>query len=430
MKKTDIVKASLVCLLSATSSYGAGFSLYEGSAAGNADTAGTTAKGGEPGAIYFNPAAITGLPGTQVQIGVTAVAPQDSVTGVNPYTGKSYKQDGREKVWPLPHAYVTHQINNDFWLGLGLFTRAGLGAEFPGDWFGRYNNISAKITTFDVSPVVAWTATDWLSLSAGFTVQYFDIVLKQKIDAAGIAGLRQYNDPSYSPYDVYQELCGDDIGFGADFGIQLKPVEKVNIGVGYHSRITQECEGKADYTKPAAVNAVMPAFFNDTTLNGKVTLPDMVMTAITYDITDDLTVGLGATYTSWSTYEELKINLDAPILPGKTTLKSEKNWSDVMRYTGGLSYKATDAVTLRASYTFDDSPFNKDHLDYIIPADTRHIMAVGAGYKTGNWVYDFSYFYEIIEDADVTPHVASGVYPGEFTDGIAHSVGLSVTRKF
>lgn len=430
MKKTDVVKASLVCLVSASTSYGAGFALYQGSAAGNADSTYGTAKGGEPGSQYLNPASITSVPGTQIQVGMIAVAPQATVEGTNPYTGAQYSQDGKDNIWPIPHAYVTHQLNNDWWLGLGLYTRFGLGSEIEDTWFGRYNSYDAEISSFNISPIVAWKAADWISLSAGLSIQYFDITLKQKIDAAGIAKLRNYNDPSYSPYDIDQELSADSVGFGVDLGVMMNPMDKVNVGLAYHSRIDQACEGEAQYTKPAPVAAMMPSYFNNTSISGDITLPDMIMSAITYDVTEKLTLGLGLTYTAWSTYDELKIDFEDPILPGKTQSISEKDWNDALRYTAGMTYEVDDAVTLRASYTYDDSPFNDANLDYIVPADNRHILAVGAGYKMDNWVFDVCYFYEIIEDKDVPAHVAGGVIPSEFVDGSAHSLGLSVTRKF
>lgn len=432
MKKTDLLKASLICLatVSASTSLGSGFALYQGSAAGNADANYGTAKGGEPGSIYLNPAGITTVPGTQIQVGVIAVAPKATVEGTNPYTGEKYSQDGKENVWPIPHAYVTHQLNDAWWLGLGMYTRFGLGSHFNDKWFGRYNSFSAEITSFNVNPTVAWKAADWISVSAGLSIQYFDITLKQKIDAAGIAKLRNYNDPVYSPYDIYQEMSADDVGVGIDLGVMMNPVDKVNVGIAYHSQIEQNCSGKAEYTKPAPVAAMMPTYFNDTGIAGKVTLPDMIMSAITYDVTEKLTVGLGLTYTAWSTYEELKINFDEPILPGKTQSVSEKDWDDVWRYTVGMTYAYDEALTLRGSYTYDDSPFNNKNLDYIIPADDRHIFAIGAGYKMDQWVFDLCYFYELIEDKNVSAKVASGVMPSKFVDGSAHSLGFSVTRKF
>jgi long-chain fatty acid transport protein len=430
LNKHDLVKASLVFLFGVGSSFGAGFGLYQGSAAGNADSTYGTAKGGEPGSMYLNPAAVTTVPGTQLQLGVITVAPGITYEGHSAYTGERLSQDADDKLWPIPHLYVTHQLNDEWWIGLGAYTRFGLGAKYDEDWFGRYNIYDVSITSFNVGPMVAWKAADWISLSAGLSVQYMDITLKQKIDAAGLGGLRKPNDPAYSPLDVDQNLNADDVGFGFDLGIALKPVDKVNIGIGYHSRIEQDVEGRGKYRKPAPIAAAAPTFFNDTDVFSTVTLPDIVMSAITYDLTDKLTIGLGLTYTAWHTYDELRINFDELHAVGAKSKASEKDWSDAFRYTAGMTYQLDDAITLRASYTFDESPMNERCLDYIVPGSDRHIMAVGAGYSMEDWVFDVFYFYEIVEDQEIAANVPAGVHPSEAVDGFAHSLGFSVTRKF
>lgn len=425
MKTNDLAKASMAVLFAASTSFGAGFALYQGSAAGNADPNYGTAKGGEPGAMYLNPAAVTTVPGTQLQLGLITVAPGITYEGRSVYTGEKLSEDAHDKVWPIPHAYVTHQLNDDWWIGLGMYTRFGLGAEYDQDWFGRYNIYEVSIQSFNVAPMVAWKATDWISLSAGLSVQYFDITLKQKIDAA-----RRTNDPTPFPLDVDQDISGDGVGFGVDLGVMMTPVEKLNIGVGYHSQIKQELDGEAQYKKPAPIAAAAPQLFNNSGISGDVTLPDMLMTAITYDVTDKLTVGLGLTYTAWSTYEELRIKFDSPASIGVKEKASEKDWDDAFRYTAGLTYKLDNAITLRASYTFDESPMNAKHLDYIVPGDDRHIFALGAGYAMKDWVFDIFYFYEMIDDQEIGMNVASGIQPSEAVDGFAHSLGFSVTRKF
>lgn len=425
MKKYDLVKASMAFLFAATTSYGAGFALYQGSAAGNADPTYGTAKGGEPGAMYLNPAAVTTVPGTQLQLGLITVAPGITYEGNSVYTREKLSQDAEDNIWPIPHAYVTHQMGDDLWLGLGMYTRFGLGAQYDQDWFGRYNIYDVSIQSFNVGPMVAWKAADWISLSAGLSVQYFDITIKQKIDAA-----RKTNDPVPSPLDVDLDMNADGVGYGVDLGVMMTPVEKVNVGVAYHSQIKQELDGEAKFTKPAPIAAAAPMLFNNTGIEGDVTLPDMVMSAITYDVTDKLTVGLGLTYTAWSTYDELRIKFDSLGAVGKPETVSPKDWDDAWRYAVGMTYALDEAITLRASYTYDESPMNDDHLDYIVPGDNRHIMAVGAGYKMDPWTFDVFYFYEIVEDQEIAMNPTAGIQPSEAVDGFAHSLGFSVTRKF
>ena len=200
--------AAASALVLAESASGAGFALYEGSARGNVNPSVLTAKGGEASAQYFNPAAITTVPGTQVQAGLTAIVPTADVETVNPYTGERNRSHGDGKVWPIPHFYLSSQLNDELWLGFGIGTRFGLGAEFSETWPGRYSSYKAEILSFDVSPSLAWKVNDRLSVALGLSIRYFDIELAQKIDAAGLNGLRNYNDPSYSPFDVDQNLHG------------------------------------------------------------------------------------------------------------------------------------------------------------------------------------------------------------------------------
>jgi len=215
-----------------------------------------------------------------------------------------------------------------------------------------------------------------------------------------------------------------------NLGVMVNPMDKVNVGLAYHSRIQQKAEGRAKYKKPEPIAAMMPALFNDTDAHGRITLPDMVMSAVTYDVTDKLTVGLGVTYTAWSTYDELKIKFDNPIAPGKSQVTSKKDWDDAWRYTAGATYAYDDALTFRTSYTYDQSPMNDKHLDYLVPGDNRHIMAFNAGYKIESWTIDLFYFYEILESQKIEMDMASGLLPSKSDNAFAHSFGFSVTKAF
>ena len=422
--------AAASAVFAASAAFGAGYSLFEGSARGNVDAPRMIAEGGEPGTLYFNPAAITALTGTQVQVGMTAVMPTAKVETVNPYTGERTTTRGKEKTWPIPAAYVTHQLNGSLWLGLGVFSRFGLGAELRDTWPGRYNSYKAVIESVDVAPTLAWKVNEKLSVSLGLLVRYFDIELAQKIDVAGAAGLRNPNDPSPSPYDVDQNLHGDDVNFGVALGVEFKPVEQVSLGAAYHSRFRFVCHGDADWTKPAAVDAMLPGAFNDTRWRSTNYNPDEFMFGAAWHPAEKWTVSAGAVYTLWSVYEDLEVEFFSPQLMGRDRVQSDKKWSDVWRLMAGLGYKFTENWEVYGGYTFDQSPLNEDHIDYLVPADDRHLFGIGATWNHGAWTCDASYFYEVVADMDVKGRPAAGVFDGKFTDGRAHAVALSLTRRF
>jgi long-chain fatty acid transport protein len=408
----------------------AGFALEEGSARGNVDAAGLTASGGEPGSLYFNAATITELPGTQVELGTSLIKPWADVKTVSPYTGQEAVGHGHSKVWTIPSAYVTHQLNDSLWFGAGLFTRYGLGAKFPVDWAGRYGNYKAEILSFDFSPNMAWKVTDNLSLSAGLSIRYFDIELAQRIDAAGLYGLRNYNDPSYSPYDIDQNLHGDDIQPGVDFGLAWKITDNLDFGAAYHSRIQFKVKGDAKWQKPAAVNAMAPAFFENTSFTSRNYNPDKVMAGLAWGATERLTLSAGFTYTTWHLYDDLVIKLDNDMVPGRRELVSDKQWNDTWRLSTGASYALTDEWAVRAGYTWDQSPINGRYADYLVPGDNRNIFGVGLGWSRGDWAVEGSLFYEYVEDYRVHAAPARGVYDGGYQDAEGYCLALSVTRRF
>ena len=422
--------AAMAAMAAATSASAAGFALEEGSARGNVNPASLMARGGEPGALYFNPAGIVDLPGTQTQIGSSFILPSAHVDTVSPYTGERRRSAGHSQIWTIPSAYLTHQLSDELWFGFGVFTRYGLGANFPRTWPGRYGNYKAEILSLDFAPQLAWKVNDRLSVAAGLSIRYFDIELAQRLDAAGMYGLRSYDDPAYSPFDVDQNLHGDDIHPALDLGLQWKITDTLTFGAAYHSRIQFKVRGDAKWDAPAPVRAMAPTCFQDTPFNSRNYNPDKFMAGLAWDASEKLTLSAGFTFTTWHLYDDLLIKLDREMVPGVSQLSSVKEWHDAWRVSFGGDYALCEEWTLRAGYTWDQSPINGRYADYLVPGDNRHIFAVGAGWKRGLWSVEASYFYELVEDFDVKGRPRNGVYDGKYADAHAHSVAFSVARKF
>ena len=389
-----------------------------------------TAKGGEPGALYFNAAGMTDLPGTQAQIGVTAIRPQAQVKTVSPYDGLTRVGSGHIQLWTLPSAYLTHQLSDELWGGFGVFTRYGLGANFPRTWPGRYGNYKAEILSIDFAPQLAWKATDSLSLSIGFSLRYFDIELAQRLDAAGLYGLRNYDDPAPSPFDVDQNLHGDDLKPALDLGLQWKITDALTFGAAYHSRIQFKVKGDAKWDAPPAVRAIAPGAFQNMPFRSRNYNPDKFMAALAWDASDRLTLSGGFTFTTWHLYDDLLIKLDRDMLPGVNELASVKEWHDAWRVSLGADYALSDAWTLRCGYTWDQSPINGRYADYLVPGDNRDLFAIGLGWTDGTWSVEGSYFFEYVEDYSVKGRPRNGVYDGKYQNANGHAVALSVARAF
>ncbi len=229
MKRWKLAAASLgvIVAFGVQSVWAAGFGIYEGSARGNALGTEVTADPATPSVVYNNPAAATELEGTQVEVGMTLIRPHVKVTTILA-PGLEITSKAKSKWWTPPSAYVTHQINDQLWANVGVYSRYGLGIEYDDDWPGRYNVQEAVIRSIDINPSLSWKVTDELSLSAGFRAEWFQFKLYQAIPAPAPHG------PSATT-DSRLRIKGDDWGYGYNLSAFYKAHEKVNIGLAFES---------------------------------------------------------------------------------------------------------------------------------------------------------------------------------------------------
>lgn len=402
-------------------SFAAGFALYEGSARGNALGGTMVGRADDASALFYNPAGITQLPGVQIMTGATFIVPSTKVRTTFP-DGSSKTTSTDTNVWIPPQLYTTYQVNDQLWLGLGVFSPFGLGTEFPQDWPGRYNNVLAKIQTMDINPNIAFKVTDHFSLAAGMDFVYFDLTLKNKIDPLGL------NTPAF---DIGNSLKGDTWGYGFNFAAHYKPFDWLACGISYRSQVKEHVDGDADFTIPQSVlntpyGPYVQALFKDTSASGSITLPDEIFMGVMFKPTNRLSVEVGGTYTRWSTYKELQITYTGPL----GTQTRIKDWHNAWRAQLGIEYQALDWLALRAGYVFDESPIDNAHADYIVPANDRHLFSFGPGFKWHNFTLDLSYTYILIEDRNNVPAQPDGVYASKFEDGNASLFGVTVGYKF
>jgi len=114
--------------------------------------------------------------------------------------------------------------------------------------------------------------------------------------------------------------------------------------------------------------------------------------------------------TFWSSYDELRIDYGSPV-GGKPASIKQTEWEDVWRLSAGAEYRLTDNVDLRAGYVYDEEPVNSAHLDFMVPANDRHLMSLGVGYHEGPWRVDLSYTYLLITDREGEVHTAAATCP-------------------
>jgi hypothetical protein len=112
---------------------GGGFDLFQTDTRSTAMGGASVGLAADAGTVYDNPANMVMLPGLETLAGAILVAPT-ATQNLGP--NGSYTLD--DQVFPLPHAYATWQADDRWWLGLGAFSRFGLGTRYDRDWPGQF----------------------------------------------------------------------------------------------------------------------------------------------------------------------------------------------------------------------------------------------------------------------------------------------------
>ena len=372
--------AMMVAGAFATQTYAAGFQLSEQSAIqmGRA-MAGAGIVGDDLSAVHYNPAGMTLLSGTRMQATGTWVA-------VNlDYEGDSgQSENGRLKGQIIPAGFITHQINDSLWAGLGLTVPYGMGTEFGEGWEGRERGTESMILTFDINPNLAWKVNEKLSVGGGVSLQY----AKAELGSGRIV--------SENGHTI--NVKGDSWAWGWNVGVMFQPVETVRLGLAYRSHIAHNADGHTTLSNVSnpLLNPYAPGVSNlRSDMEVRIKTPDTVTLSATWEATDALRLSGTARWSKWSNFRSLNVqNLD---LAGTTVV--ENNWDDTWFFSVGADYKLNGQWTVRGGVAYDQGPVENQYRMAVIPDTDRVWFSGGASYKyTDNLTFDFGATY--IKSAD------------------------------
>ncbi len=401
-------------LCAASTAYGSGFGIFTqgASALGQADA--VVAHTDEPSAIFFNPALINDLPGTQMEIGTTLIFPSREFK--SDLTGST--SEGEDTMYYPSTFFLSHSFNDKVSAGLGVFNPFGLGTEWDDDWEGRYIATKSEITTYTVNPILSYRITPRVSFAAGVDFLWFDTTLKKRISLA-----------DYGLPDAGQKFSGDGNGIGYNLGILINISDNISLGASYRSEIDVDVDGDASFKLPSPL---LSGVFPNTGGETDITLPQQVFAGISYIASDQLTLEAGLRWEDWSSFKELTIDLDQPIA-GQTSITEPKNWDSTYAVNIGAKYKLNKVVSLLAGYLYSENPVPDTTFEPSVPDSDTHLFCVGTDMKFKKFKIAMSYAYQRQEDRNKNNFVggkdpsrsANGRYETEL-----HLLGISLAYRF
>lgn len=372
--------AMMVAGAFASQAYAAGFQLSEQSAIqmGRA-MAGAGVVGDDLSAVHYNPAGMTLLPGTRMQATGTWVA-------VNlDYEGDSgQKENGRLKGQMIPAGFITHQLTDNVWTGLGLTVPYGMGTEYNKNWEGNTRGTESMILTFDINPNIAWKVNEKFSVGAGVSLQY----AKAKLGMGAYVPMDIGTSTITLPANAV--VKGDSWAWGWNVGMMFQPVDTVRIGLSYRSSIDHDAEGHTDATvfTPRGTQAMR----SDMKVSLKT--PDTITLSATWEATEALRLSGTARWSKWSNFDTLNVrNADFAGTP-MANVQVENNWNDTWFFSVGADYKIDSQWTVRGGVAYDQGPVDNEYRVAVIPDTDRVWFSLGTSYKcTNNLTFDFGATY-------------------------------------
>lgn len=405
--------------------YASGFAIYTQGASSLGQGAATIAHGDDPSVIFFNPALIGKLQGTQIQIGTTLLFPTREFK--SDLTNKTFETE-KDIFYPST-LFITHKFNEKISAGLGIFNPFGLATEWPDDWPGRYITTKAEMTTFNFNPVVSLQLTPQIYLAGGLNFLYLDATLENKINSAYLPvalGLSPFPLP-FS--DGNQRFKGDGNGVGYNLGLLIEPHKNISLGASYRSRIHVDIDGKASYRD---IPLPLKPFFSDAGGSTNITLPSQGHIGICFKGLEPLTLEAGMRWEGWSSYERLTIRLENGMVSN-----TPKKWKDTYSANIGAKYQLNESVSLLAGYLYSGNPVPDNTFEPSIPDSNTHLFTIGSSIKSKGLKIDIAYGFQMLEDRKKKNSIGDPINPinedsmvkGEYKSYL-HMIGLSLTYLF
>lgn len=375
---------TLLLFFQTSISFATGFLIYNQHAAANASAIAYTAQVDNPSAIFYNPAAINQLKGTQTSSGGTILIPHTKFKSYN--TGKTTHM--KDHVYLLPAFYLTHKINKRFSIGIGSFSHFGLCTDWHDNWEGKFISTFAELRTFFINPVISWQTHPKLSLAVGFNAVYSDTRFKKALNLKPL------------PLELGRgDIDVDGIDYGFNLALLYQMTDSIKLGISYRSSIDIEYEGDADFKAIPLLEQLLP----EGDVKVDIELPPILAAGISTNITKKLTIEFDLIWVGYSTYDKLFADFKKELNP---LIKNQfapipRDYKDVIDYAISAKYQVNESLTLRCGFLFDKSPVPEESIDPTLPDPDKYIIGTGFSFNKNRWELHLSYYAVFCRDTTV-----------------------------
>jgi len=406
-------------IFGATELSAAGFAVIENSASGLGNSYAGGASAEDASTIWFNPAGMTKLNNEMLAAAHIIMPDADYTdTGSTSALGGSLDPSNTDRSGAagrnalVPNFYWVMELQKDLTIGVGINAPFGLVTEYEDDWVGRYHGVLSDTKTLNINPSIAYKMGN-LSLGFGVSAQYIDVILTSAIDLGSACVGAELAVPAQLPpgtcaavgatpqgKDGFAELEADGWAYNWNVGVLFDISEDARVGFAYRSGMDHDVDGNADFTVPGDVSFLTASGnFTDTTLSASVTLPSITSVSYFQNINETVAIMVDYSITSWSDFEELRIEYDSVQADTVTT----EDWDDSARISLGMNYRASEKWLYRFGLAVDETPIKSaERRTPRIPGNDRTWVSLGVTHQIDkDRSFSIGFAHLIIDDTEI-----------------------------
>lgn len=349
------------------------------------------------GAIHWNPAAISGLPASEVTVGMELILPSSTLSsridagalggGFPPVdmAGSSRSEPG---VSPVPTIAFVHKPACSPWTyGLGIFGVAGFSDNYPasltnpiltpqpplGVGLGR---IATSVEIMQLVPTVSRVLTEKLSIGFAPTIT----LARLHADPLCLAAP---DDANGDLYPTYPSGSGTRYHWGGGFQIGVYYLTGTNWHFGASLKSPQWSE---DYRFKTEDELGRPR-----TVKIGCQYPLIVSLGAAYSGIEDYVFACDVRYFDYAASTGFG---DSGFQPDGAV--DGLAWRSIWSVNAGVQRRLTDRVFVRLGYSFNENPISDSMSMFNVstPLILQHTLYLGTSYKmTEQWIFSLSYMH-------------------------------------
>lgn len=291
---------------------------------------------------------------------------------------------------------------------VGVMAQGGMGTEYAASSsvaLGSGDDVRSEVGVGRGILGASFNVNERLTIGGSLDFVWATMDLKMAVPLENLGGLVSGADAGWTPVlgglggvpagtawgrfdfsngsDFYGEAKG--FGWGAKLGLVYQLSDVVSIGATYHSE-TSLSDMKTNNASLSAGQFAALGVPDLGTFNGSIRVTDFewpAMYGVGLSITpnDKLQLAFDVKQIKWSDVMSRFNMTFTTTAQGALRVSMPQNWDDQTVFAGGIGYRVTPRLTVRAGVNHADNPIPASTVNPLFPAITETHYMVGAGYR-------------------------------------------------